>query len=415
MKKLVITGGVRLSGEADIGGFKNAALPILYATILTSDISVIGNLPQIRDVTETLAILRAIGAVVVLPDPHTVLIDTRAVVPCRSPDAAVSSLRASSYLLGAELGRFGRTRVASPGGCRIGARPLDYHVRVLEALGARVREEGAVISAEAAGLCGAELTLPGPSVGATVNAILASVLAEGESHIIGAAREPHIVDLCRYLRAAGARIEGDGTSCITVRGVSALHGASHRLMPDMIEAGTLLTAVGAAGGEIALHGAEPAHLTALIGPLTAMGMEIRSEGDALIASRMGLLAPFDLIAGPYPAFPTDMHPQLAALATLTTGKSTLCDTVFPDRFAYVRELRRMGAVIGASGGRVEIAPSRLHGAHVRATDLRAGAALAVAALAARGKTVILDAAVLERGYEDLAGKLRALGATVEAR
>ena len=415
MKKLVITGGVRLSGEADIGGFKNAALPILYATILTADISVIGNLPKIRDVTETLSILRAIGAVVVFSDPQTVLIDTRAVTPCRSPDAAVSSLRASSYLLGAELGRFGKTRVALPGGCRIGARPLDYHIRVLEALGARVHEEGSVISAEATGLCGAELTLPGPSVGATVNAILASVLAEGESRIIGAAREPHIVDLCRYLRAAGARIEGDGTSRITVHGVSALHGATHRLMPDMIEAGTLLAAVGAAGGEIALHGAEPAHLTALVGPLTAMGMEIRAEGNALIASRTGLLSPFDLIAGPYPALPTDMHPQLAALATLCTGVSTIRDTVFPDRIAYVRELRRMGAVIGASGGRVEISPSRLHGAHVRATDLRAGAALAVAALATRGKTAILDATVLERGYEDLAGKLRALGATAEAR
>ena len=414
MKKLVITGGVRLSGEADIGGFKNAALPILYATILTADISVIENLPRIRDVEETLSILRAIGAVVVHPDRHTVLVDTRALVPCRSPDAAVASLRASSYLLGAELGRFGKTRVALPGGCRIGARPLDYHVRVLKALGAQVTEERSVITATAKRLCGSELSLPGPSVGATVNAILASVLADGESEIVGAAMEPHIVDLCRYLRAAGARIEGEGTPRIRITGVSSLHGAAYRLMPDMIEAGTLLTAVGAAGGEIALHGADPSHLSALIEALSAMGMRIRAEGDGLVAKREGLLSPFDLVAAPYPALPTDMHPQLSALGALAIGTSTLRDTVFPDRVLYVRELRKMGADIHAESGRVEIRPSRLHGAYVRATDLRAGAALAVAALAARGKTTILDAGILERGYEDIVGKLCLLGATADA-
>ena len=411
MKRLIITGGIPLRGEADISGFKNAALPILYATILTADISVIENLPRIRDVMETLSILRAIGAVVVFSDPHTVLVDTRSVTPCRAPDAAVAKLRASSYLLGAELGRFGKTRVALPGGCRIGARPLDYHVRVLRVLGANVFEEAGSISAVAPRLSGARIMLPGPSVGATVNAILASVLAEGESEIVGAAREPHVVDLCRYLRAAGAKIEGDGTSAITVFGVPARHGTNHRLMPDMIEAGTLLTAVGAAGGEICLRGADVGHLASLIEPLSAMGMSIREEGRSLIASRNGLLTPFDLVAGPYPALPTDMHPQLSALATLATGTSVLYDRVFPDRVLYVRELRKMGADIRADGGRVEIRPSHLRGAQVRATDLRAGAALAVAALATRGKTTILDAAVLERGYEDIAGKLRSLGAT----
>lgn len=415
MKRLIISGGVRLSGEAVIGGFKNAALPILYATILTSDISVIGNLPRIRDVEKTLSILQAIGAVVVFSDPHTVLIDTRAVGPCRSPDAAVASLRASSYLLGAELGRFGKARAALPGGCRIGARPLDYHIHVLRALGACVTEESDAITATAPQLTGTRITLPGPSVGATVNAILAAVLASGKTEIVGAAREPHIVDLCCFLRAAGARIEGDGTSAITVCGVKGLHGTSYRLMPDMIEAGTLLTAVGAAGGEIALHGASVLHLSSLIAPLSAMGMNIRTEGEVLVASREGLLSPFDLIAGPYPALPTDMHPQLAALATLATGQSCIRDTVFPDRVLYVRELRKMGADISSENGRVVIRPSRLRGANVRATDLRAGAALAVAALATRGKTVILDAEILERGYEDISGKLRMLGATTEAR
>lgn len=415
MKKLLITGGVPLHGEVSISGFKNAALPVLYATVLTGDVSVIENLPRIRDVDATLRILQAIGAIVLFFDPHTVLIDTRGVTPCCSPDREVSALRASSYLLGAELARFGRARVATPGGCRIGARPLDIHCAVLRALGAEVREEAGAITAVASGLCGAEVTLPLPSVGATVNAILAATLADGVTHIVGAAREPHIVDLCRYLTACGADIRGAGEGELCITGVSRLHGAKHTLMPDMIEAGTFLTAVGAAGGEISLRGAVSEHLTALITPLRAMGVTVREEGDCLVAARQGLLFPFDLTAGPYPALPTDMHPQLAALALFATAPSRLRDTVFPDRFLYARELRRMGGELIARDGGVTVYPSRPKGGRVRAVDLRAGAALAVAALGARGRTVIRDADTLARGYEDIAGKLAALGATVEAR
>jgi UDP-N-acetylglucosamine 1-carboxyvinyltransferase len=249
-------------------------------------------------------------------------------------------------------------------------------------------------------------------VGATVNAILGAVRADGVTVLRGAAREPHIVDLCTYLSACGADITGGGTDTVTVRGVPCLTGAYHRLMPDMIEAGTFLTAVGAAGGEIALRGVRREHLAGLISPLLAMGMQICDEGDAIVASRMGLLAPFDLVAAPYPALPTDMHPQLVALATQAAGVSYMRDTVFPDRLLYVRELQRMGGDVHVCDGRVRVAPSRLRGGRVSAVDLRAGAALAVGALAARGRTVICDAAVLERGYERFAEKLGSLGASV---
>ena len=412
MEKLTVLGGVRLSGEVAVGGFKNAALPILYATLLTGGVSLIDNLPDIRDVAVTLRILSAMGCRVTRCDPHTVEIDTADAVPCRAPDGLVGSLRASSYLLGAELGRFGISRLPLPGGCRIGARPLDLHISALTSLGAEIREEGGALLAVSEGLHGIEIGLRTPSVGATVNVLLAAVTADGITTLRGAAREPHIADLCTYLSAAGGDIEGIGTDTLTVRGVPALHGAAHRLMPDMIEAGTFLTAVGAAGGEIAIHGACRAHLDSVIAPLLSMGMDIRTEGDILVASRCGLLSPFELTAAPYPALPTDMHPQMAALATQAAGVSYIRDTVFPDRLAYVRELRRMGAKICALDGGVRVTPSRLRGGRVHAVDLRAGAALTVAALAARGRTVIKEAEVLGRGYEQFAEKLTALGACV---
>ncbi len=413
MKKLLLHGGVPLYGEVSVTGFKNAALPILFATILTSDVSVIDNLPRIRDVIGALKILSAMGARVRMTAPHTVEIDTRTLSPCTAPADLAASFRASSYLLGAELGRFGRSCVALPGGCKIGARPLDLHVLALSSLGADVLLREGEISASAGHLCGNTVVFPTPSVGATVNAILAATLAEGTTHISGAAREPHIVDLATYLNTAGADIRGAGKSEITVGGVGRLHGVHYRLMPDMIEAGTFLTLLGAAGGEIALLGADPEPLASLLAPIRRMGIRVRREGERLVVARQGPLAPISVTAEPYPGFPTDMHPQLAALLTLAEGESAIRDTVFPDRFAYVRELSRMGARLSVTAGEVRISPARLHGATVRARDLRAGAALAVAALAAEGKTTVLDAAVLERGYEDLPQKLRALGANVK--
>ncbi len=414
MEKLLIQGGKPLHGEVTLSGCKNAALPVLYATVLTADVSVIRNLPEIRDVLLTLEILRAMGAVVLPIEPHSVMIDTRGITPCRSPDALVASLRASSYLMGAELGRFRKTRAAVPGGCRIGARPLDLHFFAFSAFGADVSVKDCVITAEAEGLMGATVVFPTPSVGATVNALLCAVLADGETTVQGAAREPHIVDLCAYLTACGADIEGVGSDTLRVRGKRRLHGADHRLMPDTIECGTFLAAVGAAGGEALLRGAEASHLTAVLGALGDMGVTVREEGDALFVLRRGRLGPCTLTAAPYPAFPTDMHPQIMALATGAEGESTLRDTVFPDRSAYADELRKMGASISASSGLVTVRGSRLLGARVRAVDLRAGAAEVVAALAATGETVILGAEMLERGYEQLPEKLCALGASAKS-
>ena len=412
MKTLTICGGKPLRGEVAVSGFKNAALPVLFATILTKDISIIDNLPRIRDVHLALEILCAMGASVTRLGAHTVAVDTRTLSPCVAPDALVSSFRASSYLLGAELGRFGRARAALPGGCRIGARPLDLHVGVLEALGATVTVNDA-ISATAERLTGALIPLPGPSVGATVNAILAAACAEGQTVIVGAAREPHIVDLANFLNSAGALILGAGSPRITVQGVGKLHGTHFRLMPDMIEAGTFLTAVGAAGGEILLHGACTRHLDSVIRALRDMGMIVKEEGRALLAARRGGLAPFRLVARPYPGFPTDMHPQMVALATGAEGISTLRDCVFPDRFAYADELFGMGANVRYRNGEVTVCGQPLHAATVTARDLRAGAALAVAALGTAGRTAILNAGMLDRGYESFAKKMRMLGADVE--
>lgn len=413
MNKLILRGGRPLHGEVEVGGFKNAALPVLFATVLVADVSVIDNLPMIRDVLQTLEILRAMGAVITHSAPHTVMLDTRNMTPGQAPDALVSSFRASSYLLGAELGRFGRARAALPGGCRIGARPLDLHVLALTALGANVTLGGGAITATASHLAGGRICFPTPSVGATVNAILAAVKADGVTEIVGAAREPHIEDLCRFLNAAGAEIVGAGEGRLRVRGVSRLRGIHHRLMPDMIEAGTLLTAVGAAGGEIAIRGCDHRHLGALLSVLRSMGMILRREGELLVAARREKLAPCTVVAEPYPGFPTDMHPQLAALATLADGVSTIRDSVFPDRFAYADELKRMGGALAVADGGVTVSPSRLHGGRVTAVDLRAGAALAVAALAADGRTLIRGADILERGYERFPEKLKSLGACVD--
>ncbi len=416
MKKMIIRGGRPLYGEIKISGFKNAALPLLYASVLAADVSVIGNVPRILDVFRTLEILESMGAIARFVDGNTVLCDTRFVRPCSSPDGLVRKLRASAYLLGAELARFGKTRAAIPGGCSIGRRPLDLHLAAFRTLGAEVRESEDAIGATApSGLHGGEIVFGKVSVGATVNAILAAVGARGETILRGVAREPHITDLCDYLTACGAAISGVGSDCLRIRGGLPLHGATYALMPDMIEAGTFLCACGAAGGEICLRGAKAEHLSLLCTTLREMGMEIRCAPQQICASRPGPLAPFSLVAEPYPGFPTDMHPQFAALATGIPGCSRIRETVFPDRFRYVGELRRLGATIEARDGEVMInGGSSLHPGCVFATDLRAGAAEVIAALSIPGETVIRDAEILERGYDALPGKLRALGVPVIA-
>lgn len=412
MKRLVIFGGKRLSGKVEISGFKNAALPILYASIVTADVSVIENVPRIRDVDITLSLLREMGAVAHFTGKSTVLLDTRGMSPLPSSSALCKKLRASTYLLGACLARFGRAAVDRPGGCRIGERPIDLHVAALSALGATVTEKEEGVVAEGGALCGAPIEFAKVSVGATVNAILCALAATGETRITGAAKEPHIGDLCRYLIACGADIGGVGTDTLLINGGKCLHGCVYRLMPDMIEAGTFLCAVGAAGGEAFLKNAPEKELSSVIGPLREMGLLIKREGEGLFVSQKGPLAPFSVSARPYPAFPTDMHPQLVALGCLCRGESRLSDTVFPDRFAYVGELRRLGAHLSVEGNTVTVRESALHRGRVTAVDLRAGAALVVASLSVKGKVVIENAGMIERGYVALPEKLRSLGASV---
>ncbi len=412
MKHYIICGGRQLHGEVTVAGFKNAALPLLYASLLAGDVSVFEGIPKIRDVFLTLEILHRMGARIRFSDQRTVLIDTRHVRPCLSPDDCVSGLRASTYLMGAELARFGKSRVALPGGCDLGKRPLDLHRLAFETLGAEVRVEGGAIVAEATALKGATIRFPKVSVGATVNAILAACGADGETVIENAAREPHIAELCRYLSLCGASIRGGGESCIRVSGGRPLHGAACRILPDMIEAGTFLCAVGATGGELVLHNVVPAHLSAVTDAFSEMGMQIEAGEDTLFAARRGSLAPLSVTARPYPGFPTDMHPQTAAMCCVADGVSHIREEVFPARFQYAEQLARFGARVHAGEGSICIEPSRLVGATVTAPDLRAGAAVTVAALAATGESVIRGAEILERGYDSLVEKLRGLGAVI---
>ncbi len=412
MKRLVIFGGKRLSGKVEISGFKNAALPILYASIVTADVSVIENVPRIRDVDITLSLLTEMGAVARFTGKSTVLLDTRGMTPFLSSSVLCKKLRASTYLLGACLARFGRARVERPGGCLIGARPIDLHIAALSALGATVTEREGEVIAEAKALCGAPVEFAKVSVGATVNAILCALSAQGETRIMGAAKEPHIGDLCRYLIACGADIGGVDTDTLRINGGKRLHGCVFRLMPDMIEAGTFLCAVGAAGGEAFLKNARCGELSSVIEPLRGMGLSIKREGEGLFVSKKGALSPFSVNAMPYPSFPTDMHPQLVALGCLCKGESHLSDTVFPDRFGYTEELRRLGANLSVEGNTVTVRESSLRRGRVTAVDLRAGAALVVASLSVKGKVVIENAEMIERGYVALPEKLRALGAEV---
>ncbi len=415
MKRLVIFGGKRLSGKVEISGFKNAALPILYASIVTSDVSVIENVPRIRDVEITLSLLTQMGAVARFTGNGTVLLDTRGMTPLLASSPLCQSLRASTYLLGACLARFGRAQIERPGGCRIGDRPIDLHLSALSALGATVEETEKGVRAEGEVLHGAKIEFPKVSVGATVNAILCALGAEGRTCIRGAAKEPHIGDLCRYLIACGADIGGVGTDTLVINGGKSLHGCVFRLMPDMIEAGTFLCAVGAAGGEVFLKNAPEEELLSVISPLRGMGLSIKKEGEGLSVLHRGELSPFSLTAMPYPAFPTDMHPQMVALGCLCRGESRLRDAVFPDRFGYTEELRRLGGRLSVEGNTVTVSESPLHRGRVTAVDLRAGAALVVASLAVKGKVVIENAGMIERGYVALPEKLRSLGASVLCR
>ena len=411
--KLKIRGGATLKGEVDISGAKNAALPILAAGLLTADEFVVDNVPQLQDVATTLKLLRQMG-VAAERDGATVRLKADAVTHTEAPYEMVKTMRASVLVLGPLVARFGTARVSLPGGCAIGARPVDQHIKGLEALGATIRIEGGFVVAEAKRLKGARIVTDMVTVTGTENLMMAAALAEGETVIEIAAREPEVVDLADALNAMGARISGAGSSAIVVQGVERLHGARHRVMPDRIETGTFLTAVAAAGGEAALRGAAPHTLDAVLAKLQEAGAELQADGDVLRIRMSGRPRAVSLRTAPYPAFPTDMQAQFMALDCVADGVGRITETIFENRFMHVPELQRFGADIAIEGNTAVVqGVARLAGAPVMATDLRASACLVVAALAAEGETVVDRIYHLDRGYEKMETKLAALGAQVE--
>ena len=415
MEKIVIEGGRPLFGEVDIHGMKNAALPIILASILTEDKCVIEHLPAISDVTLALEILRSMGAGVRMINRTTVEIDSTHIKCGNSPYDLVSKMRGSTYLIGAELGRFGRARVGWPGGCDFGVRPIDQHIKGFEALGAQVDiENGYIVANAPEGLHGGSVYFDCVTVGATINVMIAAALAPGQTVIDNPAREPHIVDLANVLNTCGAKITGAGTGMIRITGVERLHGCTYAIIPDMIEAGTYMAAVAAAGGRVRINNVIPKHLEIISAKLEEMGAEIEEYDDSIIISRTEPLRRANIKTLPYPGFPTDMHPQMSAVLCCASGTSMVSEGIWENRFRYVDELLKMGADITVDGRTATIVGvDRLTGAPVRAVDLRAGAAMIIAALAADGRTEISGIGSIERGYDDIVGKLSRLGAQIK--
>lgn len=417
MDKLVINGGKPLIGEIQISGMKNAAVAILLANIMIEDECIIENIPDISDVNRSLEILEAMGATVTRLSKGCVKIDSRNITPCSSPDELVRKMRASYYILGAELARFGRTNVACPGGCDFGIRPIDQHIKGFEALGAEVSvNDRHIIALTDGGLCGGSVFMDVVSVGATINIMLAAVKAKGVTVIENAAREPHIVDTANFLNACGAKIIGAGTDTIKITGVSKLHGVTYGIIPDMIEAGTFMVLAAATRGKLKISNIIPKHLESISSKLEEMGATVEEEDESVTVSISSKLSAINVRTQPYPGFPTDMNPQMCTLMCLADGKSRMIEGVWDNRFRYVEELKRMGADITVSDSTVANINGKsgcLSGARVRAIDLRAGAAMVVAGLAAKGRTEIDDIFHIQRGYEDIVGKLRAVGADIK--
>ena len=415
MTKYVIHGGKPLHGEVEISGAKNAAVAILPAALLVDGVCRIENVPDISDVTMILGIMKDLGANVRTINPTTVELDCSKVYKQNVPYELARQIRASYYLIGALLGRFGRAEVPPHGGCDLGVRPIDQHLKGFSAMGAEIQvENGFIHAASPTGrLHGAQVYLDVVSVGATMNILIAAALADGLTIIENAAKEPHIVDLANFLNSMGADIMGAGTDVIKVRGVEKLKGGCYSIIPDQIEAGTYMTAVAAAGGEVRINNVIPKHLDCITAQLVEMGVDIKEEGDALIVRREGKLTSTNVKTMPYPGFPTDMQPQIAAVLCLAEGTSILNEGVWDNRYRYADEFRRMGANIQVNGKVAVIEGVRaLTGAPVCACDLRAGAAMIVAGLAANGVTEIDQVYHIERGYEGIVQKLSKLGADI---
>ena len=401
-------------GEITISGAKNAAVAIIPAALLVDGVCRIENIPQISDVTLLFTILEDMGAKVKVLNQHAVQIDCHSVHSTQPCYDLARKIRASYYLLGALLGRFGEATVAMPGGCNFGVRPIDQHVKGFRAMGADVTE-GNLVHATARGgrLKGATVYLDVVSVGATMNIMIAAVLAEGRTIIENAAREPHIVDLANFLNSMGADIRGAGTDSIRIQGVERLHGGTYSVIPDQIEAGTYMTACAAAGGEVRLANVIPRHLECISAKLREMGVTVVEGGDSVLVRSNGRLRHTNVKTQPYPGFPTDMQPQISVALCLADGTSVVTEGVYDNRYKYIQELSRMGADAHVDGCTAIInGVEGLHGAEVRACDLRAGAAVVIAGLCAAGETVVTDIRFIERGYENFVGKLRSIGADI---
>ena len=414
MEKLVIEGGVPLRGTIRVSGSKNAALPILFASLLLDGPVTFHNVPRLRDINTTTAMLRVLGCPAAFTDDdgNTIQAGVEHLLP-EAPYELVKTMRASVLVLGPLLARLGRAKVALPGGCAIGARPVEQHTKALEKMGAILELDSGYIVGRCDRLRGADITFDFPTVGGTEHMIMAAVLAEGETILRNSAREPEVVDLANFLNACGAKISGHGTDLIHIQGVSSLHVGTYSIMPDRIEAGTFLAAAAITGGECDIEGCPIEELTAVMVKMGEMGVTLEPHENGVSVRRTGSLRGVDMTTRPYPGFPTDMQAQVMALMTLAEGSSTVEENIFENRFMHVSELSRMGADIRLSGSRAVIrGVPRLTGAPVMASDLRASASLVIAGLAAKGETHVQRIYHLDRGYERIERKLERVGARI---
>ena len=414
MEQYIIKGGIPLVGEVDIAGAKNAALAILAAAIMTDETIVIDNLPDVRDINVLLEAISGIGAIVTRVNRSTVKINGSTISDVSVDYEYIKKIRASYYLLGALLGKYKHAEVPLPGGCNIGSRPIDQHLKGFKALGADVDILHGSIIAKAENLHGSHIYLDVVSVGATINIMMAAALAPGRTILENAAKEPHVVDVANFLNSMGANIKGAGTDVIRIKGVEKLHKTEYSIIPDQIEAGTFMFAAAATGGDVTVRNVIPKHLEATTAKLQEIGCEVEEFDDAVRVRASRRLRRTNVKTLPYPGYPTDMQPQIAVALSIAKGTSIVTESIFENRFKYADELCRMGASIKVKGNSAIIdGVEKLTGARVCAPDLRAGAALVIAGLAAEGITIVDDIVYIQRGYEDFEGKLRSLGAEIE--
>ncbi len=414
MEQYAIKGGNPLVGEVEIGGAKNAALPILAASVMTDETVYIENMPDVRDTNVLLSAMEGIGALMKRTERHKVILNAANINTTAVVDERLKKIRASYYLIGALLGKYKHAEVVLPGGCDIGSRAIDQHIKGFEKLGATVKIEHGLIKAHAERLVGSHIYMDVVSVGATINVMMAATMAEGKTVIENAAKEPHVVDLANFLNSMGANIKGAGTDVIRIKGVSSLHGTEYAIIPDQIEAGTFMFAAAITKGDVMVKNVITKHLESITAKLLEIGCEVEEADDCIRVVASKPLQHTQVKTLPYPGFPTDMQPQIAVTLALAEGTSIVTESIFENRFKYVDELTRMGANIKVEGNIAIInGVNKFTGADISAPDLRAGAALVLAALSAEGYSTVDDIRYIERGYEDFHLKLQALGAQIE--